>query len=176
MPQCVVVETDFVYSLLQDGCPICDEIVFRSYAKGHPIRFTPTTGHELVDIASVDNDAFTQQLLPTLRSSPVDLITLDPVNNDQEKIRVNTGLAHLAALDIQEQGAIKTLPIDFAYILAETAVINTESPIYCLVLDDEVVKQIDQRKLQEIWVARGLAKYHILGKSALLKRLQQATP
>jgi hypothetical protein len=173
MPQCVVVESDFVYSLLENGCGVCDEIVFRSYAKGHPVRFTPTTGHELVDIALVDNDAFTQGLLPGLRNSPLGLVTLDPVANDPEKIRVNTGLAHLAALNIQERGAIGALPINLAYILAETAVVNTEAAIYCLALSDEVVGEINQRLLQEIWVARGLAKYYILSRTDLLKRLQR---
>lgn len=172
MPQCVVVDSQFVYDLFEAGCPVCDEIVFKSYVKAHPVRFTPTTGHELVDIAIEDVDEFTRTLLPNLRNSPVGLITLDPLNNDPEKIRVNTGIAHLAAEVIMERGALKNLPSNVAYILAETAVVNTHSPVFCLLLDESVLKQIDVRLLREIWAARELAPFPIVDRKTLLQKLQ----
>lgn len=171
MPRCVVVDSEFIYNLLEDRCPVCDEIVFRSYAKGYPVKFTPTTGHELVDIAMEDKDDFTRRTLPSLRHSAVGLVTLDPVDNDPTNIRVMTGLAQLAAEEILNRGAIKDHHINLAYVLAEAAIVNTAAPIYCLVMEDTIIRSIDQKILAEIWVERHFAKYPILSRIAMLKHL-----
>jgi hypothetical protein len=72
---------------------------------------------------------------------------------------------------VKERGAIKDYPINLAYILAEVAVINTHYPVYCLVLDDVTIRQIDRRILLETWADRGLAPFSILSRTDLLRKL-----
>src|SRR5262249_42543678 len=115
---------------------------------------------------------FTRKLLPTLRHTPLGLVTLDPIDNDEATIRVNTGIADLAAKELTEKGAIKGTPNpNLAYILAETAIVNTHASVIGLVLDDSVIKTLDQRILHEVVVNRSLAKFHIYNQMDILKVL-----
>jgi hypothetical protein len=163
----VIVESEFIVDLF-DGDRNADETAYRCLSKGYSLSFTATSGHEIVDLAE-HGDVTAKNILLQIKQSPVQFISLDPIDNVESKIRVNAGLAHYCAKQLIEEGAVTSGCENMALILAETGIVNSVLQIHSLMLGSQSFAEVDIDRLKAVLIAKDLPPYRILKRMNYLK-------
>jgi hypothetical protein len=159
VPRFAIVDSQFLFDIL-DGDGMCEEVLFEARFRGYTPTITPTTGHELLDMATQDSSATARDALSLISVVPShsNILFSDLANP------VHHGQASLAAQELIDKRLLAEDELNVGLILAEAACLQASVVIF----DDDVSSRLDRKEINNVLAGRDLATLIIMTRSQFL--------